>query len=275
LAEVLGVQAQYAGIFRQLALARRFKREIDTALASDPRDAQVLRDLVEFYLLAPGIAGGDKAKARTITGQIALVDPAEGFSAQARLAALNGDGGQIERALLKAVEVAPANYRARIALAAFYEGPESGRLHRAEQQARLAVKIDAGRADGYAILAGIYAARSQWAELDTLLAAAEREVPDDLVPDYRAAKALLGSSRGLDRAIVYFRKYLGAEPEGNRPTLSEAHWKLGLALEKRGQGREALAEWRESVRLDRNSPATQDLKRVKESYVRYSNPTTS
>jgi tetratricopeptide (TPR) repeat protein len=263
LAEVLGVQAQNAGIFQQLVLARRFKKEIDTAISLDGRDPQALRDLMEFYLLAPGIAGGDKAKAHTIALQIVRVDPAEGFSAQARLAAFNGGQDQIEPLLRKAVEAAPANYRARIALANFYTSPENASPEGVEQQARQALAIDPGRADAYAVLAGIYAAHGQWTSLDSVLAAAEKEVPDDLAPFYRAAKALLASNRDLHRAIVYFRKYLRAEPEGNAPTFSEAHWKLGLTLEKLGQSREALAEWRESIRLDRDSPAREDLKRVK------------
>jgi len=116
LAEVLGVKAQHSGIVQQLLLARRFKKEIDTAIALDPRDPQALRDLMEFYLLAPAIGGGDKSKALVTADQIAHIDPAEGFSAQARLAAFHGDHGQVEGLLRKAVECGPASYRARTAL---------------------------------------------------------------------------------------------------------------------------------------------------------------
>ena len=263
LAEVLGVKAQHSGMLQQLLLARRFKKEIDTAIGLDPRDLQSLRDLMEFYLLAPAIVGGDKSKAAQIAGQIARIDPSEGFSAQARLAAFHGDHGQVEGLLRKAVECGPAApYRARIALANFYLSGGRVNLDGAEQQASQAVKIDRGRVDAYAVLAQIYAACSQWADLDTLLTNAEKAVPDDLVPNYRAANALLESNRALDRAVTYFRKYTNAEPEGNRPPVSEARWKLGRTLEKLGRKAEAEAEWRESIRLDRNSPAQQDLKRM-------------
>src|SRR5690242_11595428 len=50
LAEVIGVMAQRSGPLRQLVLARRFKKEIDSALALDGRDLQAWRDLMEFYL---------------------------------------------------------------------------------------------------------------------------------------------------------------------------------------------------------------------------------
>jgi hypothetical protein len=76
LAECLGVTAQYSGMLHQLFLARRFKKELDIALTQDPTDLQALRDLMEFYLLAPGIAGGDKDQARAVSARIERIDSA-------------------------------------------------------------------------------------------------------------------------------------------------------------------------------------------------------
>jgi tetratricopeptide (TPR) repeat protein len=229
IAEVLGVKAEHSGILQQLVLARRFKKEIDTAIALDPADLQALRDLMEFYLLAPGIAGGDKGKATVIAERIASIDPAEGFSAKARLATFQGNQGQVESFLRKALEKDPNRYRSRIALANFYAASDQA-SPQAVEQARQAAKIDPGRVDAYAIMARAYAARGQWDGLETILAEAEKEVQDDLVPYYRAAEALLQSHNEVDRAARYLRKYLGSEPEGNEPTLAEAHAKLDLAL---------------------------------------------
>jgi tetratricopeptide (TPR) repeat protein len=264
LAEALGVTAQHSGILQQLILARRFKKEIDAAIALDPGDLQALRDLMEFYLLAPGIAGGDKAKARETAVRIAAIDPAEGYAAQARLAESNGERSRIEGLLYRAVEAKPRDYRMRISLAEFYLSPEHRDLARAGQQASEAVKIDPGRAGAYAILARCYAAGERWSDLDSTLATAEKESPDDLVPNYRAAEVLLEANRALDRAAGCLRTYLSVEPEGNEPALAEAHWKLGLVYAKLGRAREAAAEWREAVRLDPDSPAARDLKRVKD-----------
>ena len=228
-AEVLGVKAQHSGMVQQLLLARRFKKEIDTAIALDAADLQALRDLMEFYLLAPGIAGGDKARAAEMADRIGRIDPAEGFSAKARLAAFQGDHRQVEGLLRRALEEAPNRYKSWIALANFYSGSDKANSE-AVEQARQAVRIDPGRVGAYAILAQAYAARGQWAELDSILAVAESVAPDDLVPYYRAAEVLLESNRAVERAARYLRKYLGSEPEGNAPTLSEAREKLGLDL---------------------------------------------
>jgi hypothetical protein len=91
LAEVQGVMAQHANAFQQLLLARRFRKEIDAAIAIDPRDLQAQRDLMEFYLLAPGIAGGDVKRAEATAQSIAAIDAAEGLSAKARIAAYRKD----------------------------------------------------------------------------------------------------------------------------------------------------------------------------------------
>jgi hypothetical protein len=228
LAEALGVEARHSGIFHQIALARRFKKEIDIAIVLDPRDLQALRDLLEFYLLAPGIAGGDKGKARIMAEQIGRINAASGYSAQARLAIFNGEKDTVVEALLRrAVDAEPGNYRARTALASFYA--DHANAEGAEREALQAVQIDAGRAEGYAILAEIDAAAGRWGDLDSALTAAEKEVPDDLAPFYRAGEALLRVNRSMDRAVRYFQKYAGGQPEGNAPTVADAQGKLEFA----------------------------------------------
>jgi len=232
LAEVQGVMAQHANAFQQLLLARRFRKEIDAALALDPRDVQAWRDLLEFYLLAPGIAGGDRRKAAAIAGRIADIDAAEGFLAQARVAAFHNPNGETEALLLKAAAVQPPSYRARIALAQFYLDAgfldsSRGNANSAEAQARQAVQLSPGRVEAYAVLAQVYARRGAWKELESTLAYAVQEVPDDMVPYYRAAECLIAGGHDPERAERYLRIYLGQTPEGNEPPAAEAARLIG------------------------------------------------
>ena len=222
--------AQHAGMLQQLLLAHRFRREIETALAQDPRDLQALRDLMEFYLLAPGIAGGDKGKAQATADRIARVDAVQGYLAQSRLAEAAGDRSREEAKLREAVELGPAHYRARVALAAFLLS--HGNWEEARRQAEIAVKIDGGRVDAFAVLAAVEARSGQTGDLEAVLATAERRVPDDLSPYYRAAEVLMATGRDLERAQRYLQRYLGAEPEGNAPTLSDARGKLQQVQER-------------------------------------------
>jgi len=219
LAEVIGVTAQHANPIQQLVLARRFKNEIKIALSLDPNDRQALRDQVEFYLLAPGIAGGDLRRAGEVAARLGEVDPVEGLLARARIAAVRKDALAEQDLLRQAAEARPASYRAAVALAQFHLG--RGDLRAAEAPAAAAVQLDPHRAEGYGILATVYAGGGQWDKLDAILAAAAQEVPDDLVPYYRAAERLAADDPA--RAERYIRIYLGQEPEGNEPTIQDAN----------------------------------------------------
>jgi tetratricopeptide (TPR) repeat protein len=224
LAEVLGVTAQHSNFMQQLLLARRFRKQLDTALALDPDDVQAQRDLLEFFLLAPGIAGGDSLKAAAVADRLTRINPAEGYLARARIAASEKKIRETESNLRKAVESAPAVYKARIALGEFFLTADPPRLHEAAEQGRQAEKLDAGRVEAYALLAAAHAEAGDWDALDGALVAGAAAVPDDPAPYYRAAERLCG--RHTDRAERYLRIYLQQEPEGNEPTAAEARTKL-------------------------------------------------
>ncbi len=246
LAEVLGVEAQHSGAFRQLLLAHRFRKEIDTAIALDPRDVQALRDLLEFYLLAPGIAGGDHRKAEATARQIAAIDAPEGLLARARIAAFRNQSPLRESLLREALQARPLNYRVPIELARFELSKDPPDLNEAEAVAKDALKLDGTRVDSYAILATVYAIRGAWDALDSLLLLASQRVPDDLVPYYRAAECLLKTGRDPIRAERYLRAYLSEESEGNEPTAAEARRKLATVLADAARSGYALADGAQS-----------------------------
>jgi hypothetical protein len=164
-AEVLGVTAQHANVVQQLFLARRFRKEIDVAIMLDPRDTQALRDLIEFYLLAPVVVGGDQRKAAEIADRIALIDLAEGFLARARVAAFKQPAAT-EAALRQAAAAQPPSYRALVAFAQFFLSPEHVNQGTAETAAQQALLLDHSRVDAYTVLAEVYADRQDWSALD-------------------------------------------------------------------------------------------------------------
>jgi tetratricopeptide (TPR) repeat protein len=165
--------------------------------------------------------------------------------------------------LRQAAEVRPAKYKALAALAQFYLAGDHPNLGAAEAPAQAAAELNPGRVDAYAVLAAVYADRGEWSSLDSILATALREVPDDAAPHYRAAERLLAAGRDPGRAERYLRVYLAQEPEGNQPTTADARWKLGLALEAQGRVTGAVAEFQESLRLDPESKAARELSRLR------------
>ena len=235
LAEVLGLDARHAGPIRLVFLARRFRAEIDMATSLDPHDVQAQRDLLEYYLVAPGIAGGDIAKAAATAQHISELDPAEGFLAKARIASFRRQNADAEALLRNAIHAKPPSYRARAEMAKFYLAPEHSNPAAAETVAKDLMKLDSelypGRVDPYAILAQVYAERGDVDSLDALLAEAAQQCPDDLVPYYRAADVLVSKGRDFHKAERYLRAYLAGEPEGNEPSAADARRKLAITLQ--------------------------------------------
>jgi tetratricopeptide (TPR) repeat protein len=264
LADIVGEMAGTAGMFKGLSLAHRFKKEAEAAIAIDPKNIDAREGLVDFYLDAPGIAGGDKQKAREIAEEIVKLDATRGCLMRARIAQSEKNLAKQEAAFLDAVNANPKHYSAHVRLAEFYLSDKVNKPDLAEKAADEAVNADAGRAGAYAALAQIYASQGRLAELDALLAQAEKNVPDDLGAEYRAGRTFLLAGKELARAESYFRNYLGQEPEANEPNAGAAHWRLGLVLEKEGRKSEAVTELQAAVRLDpKLEDAKKDLKRLK------------
>jgi len=189
LAEVYGEMADRASMFAAASLAGKFKGELDASLARDPKNLDALEALMEYSFQAPGMMGGDKGKAHAIAAQLVQLSPVRGYLAQAELAREAQDFGKIEGWFLKAVQADPRSYAGQTALAAFYTEPSHRKTDLAERHAQEAVHLDATRAKGYSILAMVLALEQRWSELEAVLSASEKSVPDDLAPYYEAGSA--------------------------------------------------------------------------------------
>ncbi len=93
---------------------------------------------------------------------------------------------------------------------------------------------------------------------------AEKNLPDNLYPAFRAGLVMLQTGTELPRAERYLREYMTQEPEAGYPKLSRAHWRLWLVLEKQGHKPEAVSEIEVALKLESAfEPAKKDLKRLK------------
>ena len=264
LASTLSDQADKVGFFKKVSLAGRIRSELETAVKLEPKNTDCLMGMMIYYESAPGIAGGSKEKARQIAEEIGRIDASKGDLAQARLALGNNQKDKVEDLYLKAVKADPTSFEALIALANFYASDAQRKYDQAESYARQALQIDRSRTGPYIVSAETLAFRQNWEKLETLLSQAEQANGDDLNPFYQAGRTLLQLNEELSRAERYLRKYLSQDPEGLTPSLSAAHWRLALILEKEGRKDEAIKELEESLRLDSSfENAKKDLKRLK------------
>jgi tetratricopeptide (TPR) repeat protein len=265
-AQVVGEQASSASVFKQMGLAKRYKREVEAGLALNPRHTGSLMGLMEYFNRAPGIVGGDKKRAAEIPAEIMAVNKVDGWVAKVRLLQQQSPlpVAEIEQAWVQAVQADPARYEPHVNLASIYTGGTPPRWELAEKEALTAKKIDADRTTPYAVLAAVYVSSERWPELDAVLAEAEKKIPDNLTPYLRASGVLLTSGKDLPRAERYARKYLSQDPEPNSSSPAVAHWRLGLILDKEGKKPEAISELQTATKLDpKFEQAQKDLKRVK------------
>jgi tetratricopeptide (TPR) repeat protein len=267
LAQVVGEMAQRAGVFRQLGLARRYRQEAEAAIALDPKLIDARIGMLEYYLQAPGIVGGDVKKAGLLADEIGRIDPASGFLAKARVIIATKAAGDLESLYRQAADAArtpDVRYEATGRLLNVYLSPKTSKPEAAEQQGRVLLTLDPHRAGGYAGLALVYATAGRLADLDALLSEAEKAIPDDFGPFYQAGRVLLTQGKELARAERYLRKYLTQEPEAGTPELPHAHWRLGQVLEKEGRRSDAIAELDHAVKLKPDfDDAKKDLKRLR------------
>jgi len=264
LADVYGEMAARASMFAAAGLAHKFKGELDVSLARNPKNLDALDALMQYSYQAPGLMGGDKGKARSIADQLVQLSPVHGYFAEAELAREAKDEAKVEESLRQAVQADPKNYEAQTALAGFYTHLPRRNTDEAEKHARQALRLDPGRAKAYSILATVLALERRWNELEAVLSASEKAVPDDLAPYFHSTNALLEAGVELQRGEAYVRKYLGQEPEGEEPDRAHAHRLLGLVLEKQGRNQQAISELETAVQMNpRFKEAKEDLKRVK------------
>lgn len=265
LAQLYGDKAQQANFLEQVVFARKVKGHLDEAIALDPKNWKTRDGLIQYYLLAPSIVGGDKEKARQLADAAVQDDPAHGWLMQARIALQDQDYAKAESAYLSALKADPQSFAATVALGSFYLQDAVKKYAMTEKYGRDAIRLDPTRAQGYSLVAAqlIYRGNTG-ADLDAVLAQGEKADPDDWSPYYFAAKTLIVVGKDFDRAERYLRKYLSQEAEGNAPKHAYAHWRLGQMYQKSGKRDQAIAEIEACLKSEPNfEPAKKDLKTLK------------
>lgn len=81
LGRAYGAKAEHASWFSALSLARKTRKEFETAVQFDSMNFSARQALVEYDCSAPGIAGGGEDKAQREIREIAALDAAEGHYA--------------------------------------------------------------------------------------------------------------------------------------------------------------------------------------------------
>ncbi len=117
----LGEKADRVSFIKAYGLAKRVKAEFETAVSLDPRNAEALSDLGDYYTEAPGIVGGGKDKAAAVADKLDGVDRARAEELRGRIAASNKDMVAAEQHFRQAIAASPHPATYWMVLASFYQ----------------------------------------------------------------------------------------------------------------------------------------------------------
>ncbi len=98
-ASLWGVQALTGGMVKAMSLAGRIRDGFAKAVELDPLYVDARDGLVQFYLMAPGIAGGSVAKAREVAAAAVPRQPEHAKLLRARIAMHEEQWAEAEREL--------------------------------------------------------------------------------------------------------------------------------------------------------------------------------
>jgi tetratricopeptide (TPR) repeat protein len=228
LGRAYGRKAEAGGPVGALFLVRKLKGEFERAVALDAENLSARADLADFYTEAPSIMGGDKSKARQMAAYVAQRNPVQGH------------------AILAHIE-------------------EKGNKTAAEAEFKAATRESSKPAEPWVDLASFYRRTGRLDDMQSAVDQAMSSPQHEGIALFNAARLLLAAGRNFSGAIQMLRTYLALPVDrlSEEGPAFEAHYSLGLLLEKQGNMQAAVGEFRAALSLaSEYKPAQDALARV-------------
>ena len=215
-----GRNAQKAGMFARMSQISKAKDEWLRALELNPNFGDARLRLIEFYTMAPGIAGGSEEKAMEQAAEVRKRDALDGHRAYARIYTLQKNLDLAAKEMVEAVREQPKSAKAHYFLgnALLNQKNWNGSLHEYE----MALSLDAAYMPAY----------------------------------FRIGQHAAQSESNYARGEEAIRKYLGYKPSEDEPGLASAWYWLGMIQEKQGKKAEARQSYLNAQKL---APELKDL----------------
>ena len=227
LGRALGEKASRASFLSAYALAKRTRAEFEEAARLNPRNAEALADLGEFYHDAPSVVGGGLDKAETVAAQLGKFDPARAHLLRGRIAEARKDYAT------------------------------------AEQQFKQAIGASAQPAFEWMTLASFYRRRERWTEMESALRSGETAAQHDKksgVALYNGAGVLRACHRDPDLAAKLLEQYLAGPRFTEEAPVFVAHTQLAVLKAQLGDPAAASRERTAALALAHDYKPAQELK---------------
>jgi tetratricopeptide (TPR) repeat protein len=228
LGRAYGEKASRASMFSAVGLAKKTRKEFDTAVQLDDKNYSARQALIEFDCSAPGMVGGGEDKAKPEIEKLHTMDVSEWHYALGNCRRQKKDYATADNEFEQALQSDPKSVEL------IYD-------------------------------VGDYAVRHN--EADRLLEVAQiggRVAPSDVRGKFYRATGLILKKENLDEAEKLLREYLSAAPKRNAfPRYSVAHEWLGRLFEEKGERDAAAREYQAALQLDAKDKNARDaLKRL-------------
>ncbi len=227
LGRALGERADRASFMSAYSLGKRVRQEFEKAVQLDPRNAEALADLGEFYNAAPGVVGGGADKAANVAAQLDHVDGARAHQLRGWTAEGHKDYGTAEREL------------------------------------RAAVSADAHPAFSWMSVASFYRRRQRWNDMDTALANGIKAAQHDRqagVALYNGSSVLAKANRNLPLAVKMLEDYLAGPSKTEEAPAFAAYTRLAKLKAQMGDRGGAEQARRAALALAHDYKPALDLK---------------
>ncbi len=207
----LGRQALAGNVAVKIQLAPKIRDAYSQAVALDATNIDARDGLMQFYMQAPAMMGGDKAKAAEQAMAITQLNPFRGLSAQLSLAAVNGDKAASERILTQATTQFPDSVLGWANLTA--------------------VQADALRgSDAFATIA-------RWQARKT----------NPMYVHFSIGRTAAVTGQQLDRGEASLKQFLRGRRGPNDPPFANANLRLGQIHERQNRKPDAIAAYKAAL----------------------------
>ncbi len=227
LAEALSGRINQVGMLKKISLAKKIKKSLEHTLELAPQNLDALEGLVQFHLQAPASVGGDKDEARLLVEKIIKIDGLRGHLS----------GAELEQAM-KNIPAAQAHLDKAYALA-----PKN-------------IDVILGQSS-LAAEAGAYQKA-----VDILGKCLELEA-ENVQCHYLVGKFADIGKVETDKGISSLQSVIKTGVE-DKTWLAYTHFRLGNLLVRKGNVKQARAQYQAAVNIDKIKPAQQALKNLRD-----------